>query len=143
MKYTYKERLHTIIETACTVVVSAIEDCVHALGSITCGYATWIVDSVAAAWVDEDTVGLLAVQRHRCADSARVLIVAIGFCATCSTPWRRLCEVVGATRLIVDDCNEASRASTEAVLRRRVGYSTSRDCSDVGRLPVRGTRDLV
>lgn len=131
--------VHTVVKAAGIIVVSTIEDGVHALGAIASRGATGIVDTVAAARVNEDAVRLLPVQRHGRANCAGILVVAVGFSATRSATGRSLGQVVRPSALVVDDGDEAGSAGAKGVLGGSVGDTAGRDRSDVGSLSIRGT----
>ena len=131
-----------VIEAAATVVVSAVENRVHTFGRIASSCAAGGVVAVAGAGRHEDTVRLLAVQRDRCPNRAGQIIVAIGFWAVEAAGWS-LGEMITTTGLIVNNCDEASRAGAEGVLASGIGDTSGGQWRDGGRGVVGAAFNLV
>ena len=106
----------TIVEAASTVVVSTVEDSVHALGIIVGGNASGLIVTVAGHGRTEHTVGLLAVQGDRSSVSTGQEIHTTGFRAITSATTGSTAQVVVVAGLIVDDGDAASLAIAEGIL---------------------------
>lgn len=133
----------SIVETAATVVVSAVEDSIHSFGSITGCDAASLVVAVSGAWRHEDSVCFLSIQSHWRSNSTCQIVVAICSWTAGSTTWRCLCKMVTTSGLVVDNSDFTRRATAEAVLSGSVGSASGREWLNVRRCAVRSTADLV
>ena len=121
-----------VVVAAPTIVVSPVEDRVHALRRVASGGAAGGVVAVAGSGGAEDAVRLLTIQRDRCTGRASQAIVTSGFRAA-EAAGRSLGEVIITAGLIINDRDEAGRAGAEGVLGSGVSNTSSGQRRDVGR----------
>ena len=95
-----------------------------ALRSVSCRYRIRLILPVTHFWRDEHPVRFLAVESNGCADGTCQAVVAISFWALSGTTRWGLGEVITATRLVVDDGDQAGRAGAEGVLGSGIGDTT-------------------
>lgn len=131
-----------VVETAASIVVSSIQDSIHALGGITSSRAADSVVAVASSGRDEDTVCLGTIQRDRRTNGTGQVIVSIGLGALETARWG-LSEMVATAGLIVDDGDQTGSTRAEGILSRCVGNTAGRDRRNGRGSTIRATLDLV
>ncbi|HEY5004605.1 MAG TPA: hypothetical protein VII61_15690, partial [Ktedonobacteraceae bacterium] len=127
-----------VVEAASTVVVRAVEDCVLALCIVAGRDARGVVVAVPGAGSHVDAVDVVTADRQWQRVRVRQGIRTASGPAT----WR-LGEIVATPGLVVDDGDDAGRASAERILRGSVGKAARTQDADVRRCVIRRTPDLV
>ena len=131
LKYSYL--LHKCLKQAESSLRSNLQYSVHAFRPVSSSCATRFVVAITSHWRAEDAVYLLPVQSNRCTEGARQVIIPTNIRATCSATWRGLCQMITATRLVIDDRDKAGRPVAEFVLRSGIGNASRRYRPNISR----------
>lgn len=114
----------TIVKVVAAIIVRPVQYGVDSLGGIPASRAVSRVIPVPAAGCDKNTIQNypLSAEAYRRTYNTRQVIVAATRRPAASTTWRCLGKMIAAPGLVVDNCNKASDADAEGVLRACVGY---------------------
>src|SRR6185312_9245334 len=137
----------SVVVTAATIVVTAVDYPVLAFGLIVNGGSVSVIPPQPHSWCDEDAINLVSHDRDRRPIGDRNVVES-------SHGWpvesavRRLNQVVAVARLIVKRRDPAISIGAESILRLRVRVSTrippgGLHHADVQSLAVRLTHDLI